>query len=61
MFISCNSLTNLDISNFDMKNVQKIKTIFESCYNLRKVKVNNESFNKIKEGVIHPFIQIIAI
>ena len=56
MFISCTSLTNLDISNFDMKNVKEIKDIFSYCYILREVKVNNESFNKIKKGVIHPFI-----
>ena len=61
MFIDCRSLINLNLSNFDIKNVQENGDIFAYCYKLRKVIVNHESFKKIEEAKIYPFIQIIPI
>ena len=62
MFIDCSNLINLDLSNFDIKNVQGEKDIFQSCYKLKKVKVNREFYNKIKEeSNIYPPIEILYI
>ena len=49
MFISCKELESLDLSNFDMSNVNKIDNLFKKCYKLKEIKgLDNLKF---KEGI----------
>jgi surface protein len=44
MFAGCNSLSNIDLSNFNTKNVNDMSCIFAECNSLRKkiiFKLNN--------------------
>ena len=37
MFTNCNSLTSLDVSNWDTSNVTNMRYMFENCYDLTTV------------------------
>ena len=37
MFYGCNNLTNIDLSNFDTKNVTDMNAIFYGCNNLTNI------------------------
>ena len=48
MFLKCTTLENLDISSFDLNKVEKMLDMFFDCKELKTVKVNKGSFNKIR-------------
>ena len=47
MFQGCERLTNLNLSNFNTKNVKDMNSMFEYCYELTSLNVNfmNNDFN----------------
>jgi len=49
MFSGCSSLFNLDLSNFNTKNVKNISNIFYGCKNLQKTDIicNDENLMKM--------------
>ena len=47
MFSGCNSLTNLNLSNFNTQNVTNMEGMFKWCYSLI---VKLDKFNSIKES-----------
>ena len=49
MFLKCTTLENLDISSFDLNKVEKMLDMFFDCKELKTVKVNKGSIDKIKE------------
>ena len=49
MFYYCSNLTNIDISSFDTQKVTNINNIFSWCSKLNLIKINNNSYNIIKE------------
>ena len=52
MFYNCNSLTKLDLSNFNAQNVINISFIFADCYSLKKENILTND-DKILEKVIY--------
>ena len=50
MFWGCESLTKLDLSSFNIKNVTDMKGIFTFCRSLIKINYGRISFNKFKTG-----------
>ncbi len=58
MFFCCNSLTNLDLSNFDTNNVNDMNCMFYECnslvsLNLKNFKtINVNDMNNIFDGCI---------
>ena len=47
MFYGCESLTNLDISNFNTQNVTNFNHMFDECYLLEKQNVITKDKNLI--------------
>jgi surface protein len=50
MFGCCSNLTTVDLSNFDMTNVTYLMGMFDSCYELHTVRLdncNNATISKI--------------
>jgi len=50
MFSNCSSLNSIDISNFNVENVQKMDSMFNGCLSLNSIEVSNlniEIFQKI--------------
>ena len=43
MFENCSSLTELNISNFDFKNVNNLEDMFEGCSKLEKLYMELEN------------------
>ena len=41
MFRNCTSLTNLDLSNFELININDISYMFFGCTNLKELNINN--------------------
>ena len=41
MFYECNSLTNLDLSNFNIQNVTNLRSMFSFCKSLRNLDLSN--------------------
>lgn len=39
MFNGCSGMTNIDISNWDMDNVETVDAMFARCINLEEIKV----------------------
>ena len=52
MFKGCNSLTNLNLSNFNTQNVIDMFGIFYGCNSLKKNNIINKD-NKILENIIN--------
>ena len=59
MFGSCSSLTSLDLSSFDIKNVTKIFCIFQYCSKLKFVKINNIDSNMNLKSQLPSSVMII--
>jgi len=58
MFFECENLIFLDLSNFDIKNVQEKEKMFKYCDKLIFIKVNHKFYKKIKEeAYIYPPIE----
>ena len=55
MFQNCYSLSELDLSNFEIENVetkiilQAMFTTFNSCSNLSKIKIKKNSYESLKK------------
>jgi surface protein len=49
MFYGCNSLTTLNLSNFDMTNVTDASYMFKSCGKLTTLRLDNCSKDTIKK------------
>ena len=49
MFKGCNNLTNIDVSNFDTKNVTDMSGMFDSCNNLTNIDVANFDTNNVTD------------
>jgi surface protein len=49
MFHGCNSLTSLDVSNWDTSNVTTMGAMFNSCTSLTKLDMKNWKINKESE------------
>ena len=47
IFYNCSSLINLDLSNFDTKDVMNMSYMFYMCYNLTKVNLSNINTQKV--------------
>ena len=41
MFDGCESLSSIDMSNFDTKNVKNMEKLFNSCYSLKSIDLSN--------------------
>ena len=49
MFNNCFNLINLDISNFNTKNVNNMSLMFSNCYNLINLDINNFNTENVKD------------
>jgi surface protein len=49
MFDGCLSLTNIDLSNFNTKNVNDMKCMFNGCSSLTTLNLFNYNINNIHE------------
>ena len=49
MFYNCNSLTKLDVSQFDTRNVVDMHFMFSGCYALNKLDVRNFEMGKVED------------
>ena len=47
MFFNCHKLTNLNLLSFDIRNVVDMDFIFSGCDNLKNIKYNEASKEKI--------------
>ncbi|MBQ0167783.1 MAG: BspA family leucine-rich repeat surface protein, partial [Treponema sp.] len=54
MFYFCSSLVNLDLSNFDTKNVTSMESMFSNCSALESVNVSSFNTSKV-ENMSHMF------
>ena len=54
MFENCIGLTILNISNFDVRNVEDIHFMFKGCYNLKLLNLGRIKYSSIKttDGVL---------
>ena len=48
MFYECNSLTSVDLTNFNTENVQSMANMFYNCYSLNKINISNFDTRKVK-------------
>ena len=48
MFFSCNSLTSLDVSNWDTSNVTGMSNMFLSCFSLTSLDVSNWDTSNVR-------------
>ena len=59
MFVGCKKLYSLDLSLFDTKNINNLDLMFYDCLNLKQVKINQDSCEKIIEILKNSNINII--
>ena len=48
MLYECNSLTSVDLTNFNTQNVQSMANMFYNCYSLNKINISNFDTRKVK-------------
>ena len=48
MFHRCSNLTSLDLSSFNTRNVTNMGGMFDACFKLVEIKLNKNSYEKIK-------------
>ena len=51
MFCGCENLIDIDLSSFNLENVDKMEFVFASCYSLKTIKINKQSYLKIKSQI----------
>ena len=51
IFWGCSSLTNLDISTFNINNVTDMRAMFMECSFLAKINLSNFNMNKVKNDI----------
>ena len=51
MFNNCKNLIDIDLSSFDIQNSTDIKDMFYNCNSLKKIILNKNSYNKIKDNL----------
>ena len=58
MFSGCDSLINLDLSNFDTSNLRNMKYMFHECDNLASVDLSGFAltYNKLNLGVTDNYL-----
>ena len=49
MFYECESLTNLNLSNFNTQNVTDMESMFYYCKSLKKINVKTKDHKIIKQ------------
>ena len=49
LFGHCESLTSVDLSNFDTENVINMRGMFFECKNLRKLDLSSFKTNKVED------------
>ena len=49
MFYGCESLTNLDLSNFNTNYVKNMMSMFDGCSSLINIDLSNFNTNKVKD------------
>lgn len=49
MFFDCNSLENIDLSNFDTSNVTSMNGMFVKCYALKELDLSNFNTSKVTD------------
>ena len=49
MFYHCESLTNLNLSNFNTQNVSNMESMFEKCNSLKKENIITKDDKILKE------------
>ena len=47
MFLGCNNLTSLDVSNFNTSEVTTMRGMFQNCTKLTSLDLNNFNTNKV--------------
>ena len=47
MFVSCRSLTSLNLSNFNTSNVKSMTSLFDYCTSLTSLDISNFTFDKV--------------
>ena len=51
MFSDCYKLIYIDLSLFNAKNLTNIERMFAKSYNLKKIKITREFYEKIKDDL----------
>ena len=49
MFYNCNSLNELNLSNFNTSQAEDISYMFDNTTNLKTININNADFTKVTE------------
>lgn len=49
MFFMCSSLTSLDLSNFNTKNVTEMDNMFDRCFNITSINLSNFNTSKVTD------------
>ena len=49
MFYGCNSLTSLDVSNFNTSNATNMNHMFRSCKSLKSLDISNFNTSKVSD------------
>ena len=48
MFAKCEEIEHIDLTNFNTSNVINMRSMFDGCYNLKKIKgINNFNISKV--------------
>ena len=50
MFHNCSSLIEINVSNFNTKNVQKMENMFKGCLSLKELNLSNFNTNRLKNA-----------
>ena len=49
MFCGCSSLENINLDNFNTKNVSNMNMMFNKCLSLKDINISNFNFDNIKK------------
>ena len=61
MFSGCINLTNINLSSFDINEVSNMKYMFNECNNLNEIKINQNSYQKIKDEIDNDNINLLVV
>ena len=63
MFMNCENITYIDLSNFDASNVTNMESMFDSCSSLKRINFENINTSSLEhiEGLFYECIELTSI